>query len=417
MLQREFEEHDQIRPSLDLDPGANRSEGASSQAAERDALREELRNLREELARLRANQEALHPSTAPTAQPESQPHESEHETQSARKPHRARSVVSNRVAAAILILSLALAAGFGGPRVLRYLGSYQSTDDAQIDGHIAPISSRVSGTVLRVYVENTQFVKAGQPLADIDPRDFQVAVEKARGDLAQAQAEVKSASQDYAAATASLAQSEATNVKAQRDAARYRVLLQSAVISRDEYEGRVRDAKVAAATVQSERAKEQGAARMISVREAAVQSAQAALDQAKLNLGYTKIVAPLSGVVGKKTVEVGARVEPGQSLLAVVPLDDLWVTANFKEDQLRRMHPGQTVTVHVDATGGDYRGYLEGMPAASGELFSLLPPENATGNYVKVVQRLPVRIRFYPGQDPDHRLRPGMSVEPTVWLG
>jgi membrane fusion protein (multidrug efflux system) len=166
--------------------------------------------------------------------------------------------------------------------------------------------------VLRVYVENTQFVKAGQPIADIDSRDFQVAVEKARADLAQAQ--VKSAKQDYAAATASLAQSEATNAKAQRDAARYRVLLQSAVVSQDEYERRVRDAKVAAATVQSERAKEQGAARMISVREAAVQSAQAALDQAQLNLGYTKIVAPLGGVVGKKTVEVGARVEPGQSL-------------------------------------------------------------------------------------------------------
>jgi membrane fusion protein (multidrug efflux system) len=135
-----------------------------------------------------------------------------------------------------------------------------------------------------------------------------------------------------------------------------------------------------------------------------------------LNLEYTKIIAPMSGVVGKKSVEVGERVEPGEQLLAIVPLDDIWITANFKETQIRKIIPGQRVTIAVDATGREYEGYVEGMAGASGEKYSLLPPENATGNYVKVVQRLPIKIRLKPGQNQDRRLRPGMSVEPTVWL-
>jgi membrane fusion protein (multidrug efflux system) len=133
-------------------------------------------------------------------------------------------------------------------------------------------------------------------------------------------------------------------------------------------------------------------------------------------LSYTHIVAPASGVVGDKTIEVGQRVQPAEQLLSIVPLSRIWITADFRETQVRRMHRGEPVTVHVNATGRDYRGYVEGLPGASGELFSLLPPENATGNYVEVVQRLPVRIHLYRGEDPDHRLRPGMSVEPTVWL-
>jgi membrane fusion protein, multidrug efflux system len=135
-----------------------------------------------------------------------------------------------------------------------------------------------------------------------------------------------------------------------------------------------------------------------------------------LGLEYTRIVAPLSGVVGKKTVEVGQRVQPGQQLLAIVPLDDIWITANFKETQLRRIRRGQRVTIHVDVTGREYEGYVEGLAGASGEKYSLLPAENATGNYVKVVQRLPIRIRLVEGQNQDHGLRPGMSVEPSVWL-
>jgi len=133
-------------------------------------------------------------------------------------------------------------------------------------------------------------------------------------------------------------------------------------------------------------------------------------------LSYTHIVAPATGVVDNKTVQVGQRVQPGEQLLTLVPLNDIWITADFRETQLRKMRPGQSVTVHVDTTGRDYKGYVEGMPGATGELDSLLPPENATGNYVKVVQRLPVRIRLYPGENRDHELRPGMSVEPTVWV-
>lgn len=200
------------------------------------------------------------------------------------------------------------------------------------------------------------------------------------------------------------------------DVARYRELLVQNVIARETYDEIVMVGKVDAATVNSDRAAVAAAAEVVGQARAAVQAAQASLDQAKLNLSYTHIVAPASGVVGDKTVQVGQRVQPGEQLLTVVPLNHIWITADFRETQVRRMHRGESVTVHVDATGGDYKGYVEGLPGASGELFSLLPPENATGNYVKVVQRLPVRIRLYSGEDPAHRLRPGMSAEPTVWV-
>jgi membrane fusion protein, multidrug efflux system len=404
----EFDERGEVYPD-----GADRSAGGAASAAPSapglGAVQEDLRRLREELRRLREAQEPAAPAQprpdhrADTPQPVSS------ELSAVRSGRR-------RMLKWLPVLVLLALAGVAAPRALRYLHSYESTDDAQIDGHIIDVSSRVSGTVSRVYVENTQFVKAGQLLAEIDSRDYDVAVDKARADLAQAQAQVRSARQDHEAALANVQQSEATNVKAQKDVQRYSVLYQTAVVSRGEYETQTRDARIAGAAMQSEKARAEGAERMIAVREAAVRSAQAALDQALLNAGYTRIVAAASGVVGKKTVEAGQHVDPGQGLLALVPLDDLWVTANFKETQLQRMRPGEAVTIHVDATGTDYRGYVDGMPAASGEKYSLLPPENATGKYVKVVQRLPVRIRFAPGQDQEHRLRPGMSVEPSVWL-
>jgi membrane fusion protein (multidrug efflux system) len=188
------------------------------------------------------------------------------------------------------------------------------------------------------------------------------------------------------------------------------------VVSGSEYDQKIRAAEVDAAALESDRATANAARTAITSREAAVKSAQAALDQALLNLEYTKLVAPMDGVVGKKTFEVGQQVQPGQQLLAIVPLEDIWVTANFKETQMRRMKTGQRATIYVDATGREYDGYVAGMGGASGEKYSLLPPENATGNYVKVVQRVPIRIRLKPGQDPDHRLRPGMSAGPKVWL-
>jgi membrane fusion protein, multidrug efflux system len=319
------------------------------------------------------------------------------------------------------IKALALAAllamlFIGGRPAWKYLHSYESTDDAQIDGHIVPIASRIDGTIAHVYVEETQTVKSGQLLAAIDPRDKQVAVENARANLSLAQAQADSARADYEAALDKMRQSEATVAKAKRDADRYTALLNQEVIARDDYEEKIRLADVAAAAVDSDRATARSAQKVIASREASVQAAQAVLDQALLNLSYTKIAAPFGGVIGKKTVEVGQRVQPGEQLMAIVGLNDIWVTANFKETQVRRMRAGEHATIYVDELGRDYEGYVEGLAGATGEMYSLLPPENATGNYVKVVQRLPIRIRFNSGQDSDHALRPGLSVEPKVWL-
>jgi membrane fusion protein, multidrug efflux system len=317
-----------------------------------------------------------------------------------------------------LVLALVVAAtlSVGGLRFWNYLQSYEWTDDAEIDGHLDPISTRIDDTVVRVHVENTYHVKAGQPLVDLDPRDYQVAVENAEANLAQAEQGVKAAQQNYELSVANLDAGIATNVKAQLDVKRYGELLDQAVIPRETNDEIVMTGRVDAAAVNSDRAAVGAAAQMIGQAQSAVQSAQASLDQARLNLSYTHIVAPASGVVDNKTVQVGQRVQPGEQLLTVVPLNDIWITADFRETQLRQMRRGEPVKVHVDTTGRDYNGYVEGIPGATGELDSLLPPENATGNYVKVVQRLPVRIRLYPGEDPDHRLRPGMSVEPTVWV-
>jgi membrane fusion protein (multidrug efflux system) len=317
-----------------------------------------------------------------------------------------------------LVLALVVAAtlSVGGLRFWNYLQSYEWTDDAEIDGHLDPISTRINDTVVRVHVENTYHIKAGQPLVDLDPRDYQVAVENAEANLAQAEQGVKAAQQNYQLAIANLDAGIATNVKAQLDVKRYSELLHQAVIPQETDDEIVMTGRVDAAAVNSDRAAVGAAAQMSGQAQAAVQAAQASLDQARLNLSYTHIVAPASGVVDNKTVQVGQRVQPGEQLLTVVPLNDIWVTADFRETQLRKMRRGEPVKVHVDTTGRDYKGYVEGLPGATGELDSLLPPENATGNYVKVVQRLPVRIRLYPGEDPDHRLRPGMSVEPTVWV-
>ena len=316
----------------------------------------------------------------------------------------------------LLAITAAAILSIAGIHYLNYLHSYEWTDDAQIDGHINPISPRIDGTIVHVYVEDTYRVKKGDRLADIDPRDYQVALDQARANLAQAGAALNAARHDYGVAMANLAQAEATNVKAQRDVQRYRQLFAKNVIPREQYEEQLRIGKVDAAAALSARANLGASAIAIDQRDATAAAAKATLDQAELNLSYTRIAAPVAGVVGEKSAEVGERVQPGQELLAIVPLTNIWITANFMETQLRKMAQGQPATVHVDTTGRDYQGYVEGMPGASGEKFSLLPPENATGNYVKVVQRLPVRIRLDRSEDPHHLLRPGMSVEPTVWV-
>src|SRR5271156_1864000 len=310
-----------------------------------------------------------------------------------------------------LILLVAAAVSVPG---WRYLSSYEDTDDAQVDGHIIAVSSRINGTIVGVYVVDTQPVREGQLLADIDPADYVVAIEGARARLGQAQAQVESAKADYETALSKVSQDDATSAKAEYDVPRLEILAAEGAGRREDYQESLRVAKVARATVDADRASANAALKNIASREAEVKEAEP--DQALLNYSYTKITAPMSGVIGKKSVEPGQRVQPGESLLAVVPLDDIWVTANFKEDQLRRMQPGQPVDIHVDALGRTFKGYVDGLGSASGERFSLLPPENATGNYVKGVQRIPVRIDLAPGQNIDHRLVPGMSVEPTVWL-
>jgi membrane fusion protein, multidrug efflux system len=361
----------------------------------------------------------------------------------------------------------------------RYLGSYEDTDDAQIDGHLNSISARVSGHVLKLLVDDNQYVAAGTPLIQIDPTDYQVAVDRAKADYADAlatadaarvnvpitsvntssqtssaQADVDNANagiaaarQQFAAANAQLVEAQANNVKAQNDLVRYKQLVDKQEISEQLYDQAVAAAKASAAAVDAARASASAADSQVrqaqsklvqaqaNVRAAATgpqqvatieshaQSAQAqadqkkaALEQAQLNLQYTLIAAPVNGVVTNRTVEVGQNVSIGQELMRVINLDDIWVTANFKETQLKRMQVGQRATIHVDTNGKDYKAHVQSIAGASGAITSLLPPENATGNYVKVVQRIPVKITFDPGETREHVLRPGMSVEPKVWV-
>jgi membrane fusion protein, multidrug efflux system len=321
-----------------------------------------------------------------------------------------------RPSARVLLMALLVAAvGAAAPFAWSYLQSYESTDDAQIDGHIDPISSRIDGTVIRVHAEDDDRVRRGELLVEIDPRDFEVAAEQARAGLGLARAQVASAEQDYAAALAKVREDDAANYRAQRDARRYAILLDQQVVPQEQYDQFIATARVVAATVDYDREEAASALKTVGARRANADAAKAALDQALLNLSYTKIYAPADGVIGKRSVQLGSRIQPAQTLMYVSE-DDIWVTANFKETQLARMHRGERVTIDIDTFGRAYQGYVAHMPGASGDRLSLLPAENATGNYVKVVQRLPVRILFDRGQDPNHLLHPGMSVEPTVWL-
>jgi membrane fusion protein (multidrug efflux system) len=361
----------------------------------------------------------------------------------------------------------------------RYFDSYEDTDDAQIDGHLNSISARVSGHVLKLLVDDNQYVPIGTPLIEIDPKDYQVAVDRAKADYADAvalaeaarvnvpitsvntnsqtssaQADVENANagiaaarQQFSAAKAQLAEAEANNVKAQNDQVRYKQLVDKQEISEQQYDQAVAAAHAGTASVDAARASasaaddqvRQAQSRLLqaqaNLRAAATgpqqvetfrsraQSAQAqadqkraALEQAELNLQYTVIAAPVNGVVTNRTVEVGQNVSIGQELMKVINLDDIWVTANFKETQLKSMQVGQRATIRVDTNGKDYKGHVQSIAGASGAITSLLPPENATGNYVKVVQRIPVKITFDPGETREHVLRPGMSVEPKVWV-
>ena len=368
----------------------------------------------------------------------------------------------------------------GGLLYWLHARNYEETDDAQVDGNLSPIGVRIDGTVTKVYVDNNQAVQAGDPLVELDPRDNQVALSQAEAELAQARsgltaaqpgipiiqvqnatniaaakadaaskrAAVAAAERDRDQAAAQVERQAAANTKAEKDLERYRQLADKQEISKSDFDQYESSAKEQAANLQGAKSAllaaernvdlrraqldqalsqlvqtEQTAPPLLLTRRAAVDQqvsnvkrASAQLEQAKLNLAYTKIVAPMPGIVVRRSAQVGARVAAGQQLLSISEVGYLWVTANFKETQLRRMRPGQHATIFVDALDKEYTGVVETIGGATGSATSILPPENATGNYVKVVQRIPVRIRFDPNQAGLERLRPGMSVIPGVHL-
>ena len=391
------------------------------------------------------------------------------------------------------IVGLLLLAGIGVGAWWWLTQGRETTDDAQVDAHVIPMSSRVGGTVLKVPVEDNQVVEAGTVLVEIDPRDYQVAVDKARAELADAEAaaiaaqsnvpitsttassnvgsaqseldrarsgveaavrEVEVSRARLVAAQARLREAQVTVTRTARDVERLRGLLAKDEVSQQQFDAAVSAAdvaKAAADTVRAQIAEAEAGIRMAESRQiqatageqqaraalqgaqtapeqvtamrarassaqAHVEQAKATLAQAELNLAYTVVKSPVKGIVSKKSVNPGQVVQAGQPAMALVQTDDVWITANFKETQLENMRPGQRVTVDVDATGGkDLTGHVDSIAAATGARFSLLPPENATGNFVKVVQRVPVKIVLEPGQDPERLLRPGMSVTPTVY--
>jgi membrane fusion protein (multidrug efflux system) len=379
----------------------------------------------------------------------------------------------------LLFLVIGFVLAIGVVLLYRYLGSYESTDDAQIDGYIYPVSSRVSGYVVRVTADNNQFVQAGTVLVQLDPKDYDVAVANAKAtwanvraaseaarinvpltsvntssQLSSAQSDVENvqsglvaAERQFDAAQAALRQAEANDLKAQDDVTRYKPLAEKDEIPQQQYTQAVDSQKATAAAIEVARASAAAAEQAVTgartrvaqaeaelnyaqtrpqqislqqsraqAADAQAEQAQAALQQAQLNLQYATVVAPVSGIVGQRTVQPGQNVSPGQQLMTIVPLDsgNIWVTADFKETQLTNMRPGQPVKISVDTYGQSYDGRVLNIGGATGARYSLLPPENATGNYVKVVQRIPVKIVFDKGQDPQHVLRPGMSVEPKV---
>jgi membrane fusion protein (multidrug efflux system) len=354
----------------------------------------------------------------------------------------------------------------------------EDTDDAQISGHLIQISSRIAGQVVKVNVDENQFVAAGTVVAELDPRDYQVAVQQAKANLASAEANATAASvnvpltevntgsnlrsagadlsgsqaaiqqalRQLDAAQARIAVAKANNDKAQADLARYTPLVQKDVISKQQFDAAVAAAEGTKASLVDAQANQQAAKeavkqarerstqaeaglrsaetapRQVAVQEARskqaqaqVAQAQAALDQAQLNLSYTKIMTPVAGIITRKSLELNQNISAGTNLMTQVSLDDMWVTANFKETQLKHMHAGQEVSIKVDASGRTYSGKVTQIGGATGSVLSLFPPENATGNYVKVVQRVPVRIDFTDkNEDKEHQLRPGMSVIPKV---
>ena len=418
-------------------------------------------------------------------------HDEDQDSEARKKadPRRKRTI---RFAALALLVVAVIAA----IPIYAYYSVRESTDDAQVDGHLIPISPRISGTIQEVLVNDNQPVKAGQDLVRLDPADYKVSLDQAQAQLQgstativeseqnvplttintgssistavtqvqQAQAGVAGAQQGIdvararlSSAASTLAERQANLIKAQKDLVRYRDLVSKDEISRQDYDAAVAAADANAAQVESaksdvveaqhsvdqagtqldeakarlataaiqRRQNEQTRARQQAVSSARLKQAKATaqqreadVEQARLNYQYTFLKASVDGVVSRKSAEPGMQVSAGQQIMALVPLADVWITANFKETQLRKMRVGQKVEIEVDTYGSSrrYMAHVDSIAAASGARFSLLPPENSTGNYVKVVQRIPVKIVLEPGENRDHSLLPGMSVTPTVLL-
>jgi membrane fusion protein (multidrug efflux system) len=341
---------------------------------------------------------------------------------------------------------------------------FEGTDDAQVDAYITAVSARVAGTVTAVHVVDNQQVKAGEVLVELDPTDLDVALAQARAAVAQAEAAVaaenptvaitqtsnaaavqsaqsaaEAARTDADASQRELDQAQANDRLAQSQLHRANQLRAGGSIAASEYDQRVTQAQVARAGVAGARQRLLGRRAQlqsaqtrlrelgqnapgqlaerrasVEVRQANLEAAQARLRQAELNRSYARVIAPADGIAGRRSVNVGEHIQPGQQLMALTQTQQLWVTANYRETQVQRMRAGQPVDLHVDALSRDFRGEVESFPGATGSRFSLFPPENASGNYVKVVQRLPVRVRLLPGQPELGRLIPGMSVGSTV---
>jgi len=395
-------------------------------------------------------------------------------SKAAPRPYTAPKKRNKTVILVVVILVLLV----GGFFLWLYLRTYESTDDAQVDVHLYPVSARVSGYVVKVNVDDNQWVQQGTVLVEIDPKDYEVAVAQAQANLANAEATAQSlnitvpitstntssqlrstasgiensqagiiaAERQLTAARAQVEQAEANDVRVQQDLHRYKLLVDKREIAQQVYDTAVASARASTAAVDAARANESAAQQFVTQAQSRLVEAQAnhqsaetgpqqvsstrararaaiadveekraLLEQAQLNLQYTKIVAPVSGEVNKSVV-VGMNVSAGQQLLTVVPLDEIWITANFKETQLRRMRVGQKAKIHVDSSGRSLNGHVDSIAGATGPTFSLLPPENATGNYVKIVQRIPVKIILEQGENRDHLLRPGMNVVPDVYL-
>ena len=330
---------------------------------------------------------------------------------------------SKKKRGAVLLLILLIAGTVLGVRQWAHSRTHITTDNAFIESHVHSISSRVPGVVKKVAVVDNQFVRKGDLLLELDPSDYQARVHTAAASLDMAKNETSGDYAEVESARAGIELAAARLEQADLDLNRGRALYAKEVIPREQLERLQTARRVAQMQLVEARETEHRAQAVIGLagngsKDARIAQRRGELESATLNLSYTRIVAPNDGYVTRKSVEAGNYLQPGQAVMALVSLEDAWITANYKESQLRDVRPGQKVEFEVDGyPGRTFEGSVQSIMAGTGAAFSMLPPENATGNYVKVVQRIPVRIAIAKGSDPEHLLRVGMSVEPVIQTG